>query len=186
MVAASFSWSLGGVCGTTHNTEDFGSFPFNRSTEGPQKMHGGVFSEQIVGHSLNDTPIKWSRKLLHRLARMTMKAPWVTNITICKHFSCVPADWEMDFVCDGSVDRPHFLSPGWALGFPEPRELSPTVPLLLLEAYDIDIDVFGKARALKRTYRARLRGVYAPGRCIGRDGGQPRTASAREGEGSAM
>lgn len=87
---------------------------------------------------------------------------------------------------DGRVDRPRFLSPERALGFPEPRGLSPTGPLLLFEAYDIDIDVFGKARTLKRTYHARLRGVYAQWRCIGRDGGQPRTASAREGEGCAM
>jgi len=92
----------------------------------------------------------------------------------------------MDFIRDGSANRHCFLSLGRALGFPEPRELSLMGPLLPFEAYDIDINVFGKTRALKHVYRARLHGVYARWRCIGRDGGQPRTASAREGECCAM
>lgn len=77
-----------------------------------------------------------------------------------------------------SLDARHWvsLSPG-------DLALWPPCPF---EAYDIDIDVFGKARAPKRVYRTRLRGVYAQQRCIGRDGGQPRKASAREGEGCLM
>lgn len=30
--------------------KDFVGFGFNKSTEGPQKMHGCVFSKQIVEH----------------------------------------------------------------------------------------------------------------------------------------
>lgn len=60
--------------------------------------------------------------------------------------------------------------------------MSPMSPLLLFEAYDININVFGKLRALKRMYHTRLHGVYPRWRCIGRDGGLPRTASAQEGE----
>lgn len=55
-------------------------------------------------------------------------------------------------------------------------------PLLLFESYDTNINVFGKLRALKCMYHTRLHGVSAQWRCIGRDGGLPRTASVQEGE----
>jgi len=53
--------------GVWGSTEDFRGLAFNKSTEGPQKMPGCVFSKQIDGHLFNKIPIKWSRKLLQRL-----------------------------------------------------------------------------------------------------------------------
>lgn len=38
-------------------TEDFIGLAFNKSTEGPQKMHGCVSSKQIVGHLFNNIHI---------------------------------------------------------------------------------------------------------------------------------
>lgn len=49
---------------------------------------------------------------------------------------------------DGIVDRLHLLPLGKLLAFPEPRGFNPAGLFLLFEAYDIDIDVFGEARAL--------------------------------------
>lgn len=54
----------------------------------------------------------------------------------------------MDFVHGGRVDMPHLLPLGKLLGFPEPRGFSPAGLFLLFEASDINIDVFGEARAL--------------------------------------
>jgi len=52
----------------------------------------------------------------------------------------------------------------------------------MFDTYDIDINIFGKARALKYTYHIRLHEVYTQQR-TGRYGGQPRKVAAWEGEG---
>lgn len=136
----------------------------------------------LTKHTLGEA----ERRCKNEIGQVCHWAPWVTHIARSK--PC----WEMVFMHLWAAGSPCFLpaqsldAHHWVSPSPGDLALCPSPPPHLFEAYDIDIDVFGKARAPKCVYRTRLRGVYAQQRCIGRDGGQPRKASAREGEGCLM
>lgn len=151
-MASSFSWSLGGGCGTTQRISEV--FPSTNQQKHLKRCMVVYFLSKQLGIHLTTQPLSgagsccigWPGRPGKYLEWPILPSPNTVFLLAC-------------WLCDGSVDRLCFLSLGWALGFPEPRELSPMPPLLLFEAYDTDIDVFGKARALKHTYGARLRGV---------------------------
>lgn len=133
----------------------------------------------LTKHTLGEA----ERCCKNEIGQVCHQTPWVSHIALSK--PC----WGMIFMHLRAVGSPCFLpaqsldARHWVSLSPGDLALWPPCPF---EAYDIDIDVFGKARAPKRVYRTRLRGVYAQQRCIGRDGGQPRKASAREVEGCLM
>lgn len=77
-----------------------------------------------------------------------------------------------------SLGQALLLVPGEDIGFPQSLW-----PLHLFESYDININIFCKARALKCTYLIRLHGFYTQQRRMGMYEGQPKKVAAWESEG---